>query len=74
TPGTPSPGPALTPADVERATRLLTAYIGPIARVVTKRAAGTGLNRYDFFNEVARSVENEVQRERFLREAAVSGN
>ncbi|HEY1392500.1 MAG TPA: serine/threonine-protein kinase [Methylibium sp.] len=66
---TPWPAPALTPADVEQATRLLTAYIGPIARVVAKRAAGMGLNRRDFFNEVARSVDNEGQRERFLQEA-----
>uniref|UniRef100_UPI00355A02D7 serine/threonine-protein kinase n=1 Tax=Piscinibacter sp. TaxID=1903157 RepID=UPI00355A02D7 len=47
-PGTPTPGPAVTPADVERATQLLTPYIGPIARVVAKRAAAGGVSRADF--------------------------
>jgi len=67
------PAFALTPADVERATQLLTAYIGPIARVVVKRAAGNASSRRAFLSEVAQSVENEAQRERFLREAAAAG-
>ncbi|MDZ5460858.1 serine/threonine-protein kinase [Azohydromonas lata] len=74
--GTPTPtplatgGPALTPADVEHATRVLTTYIGPIARVVTKRAAARGGSRRAFLDEVARSLDDEAQRQRFLREAA----
>jgi len=66
-----APGPALTPAELEHATKLLTRYIGPIARVVTKRAAAEGVSRRDFLNQVAQSLENDAQRERFLREAAV---
>jgi len=66
-----SPGPALTPAELEHATKLLTRYIGPIARVVAKRAAAEGVSRRDFLNQVAQSLENDAQRERFLREAAV---
>ena len=68
-----SPGPPMTPVELEQATRLLASYIGPIARVVAKRAAASGLSKRDFFNEVARSLDSDAQRERFLREAAVSG-
>jgi serine/threonine-protein kinase len=81
TPGPETPVPATAPsnepgptaAELERATRLLTAYIGPIARVVVKRAAAGGTSRRDFLNQVALSVENDVQRERFLRDAVVTG-
>lgn len=65
-PVTPTPGLPLTPEEVERATRLLTTYIGPIARVVTKRAAAHGASRHDFLNQVAQSLESEAQRESFL--------
>src|SRR5262249_41803861 len=33
-------GPAMSEQDLERATKILTTFIGPIARVVAKRAAG----------------------------------
>lgn len=71
-PVTPTPGAPLTPEELERATRLLTTYIGPIARVVAKRAAANGASRHDFLNQVAQSLESEVQRERFLREASLT--
>jgi serine/threonine-protein kinase len=63
----------MTAEELERATKLLTTYIGPIARVVAKRAAADGLSRRDFLNRVAQSLDSDAQRERFLREAAVSG-
>jgi serine/threonine-protein kinase len=59
----------VTPEDVDRATKLLTPFIGPIARVVAKRAATPGGSRHDFFVEVSRSLETSSQRERFLRDA-----
>jgi serine/threonine-protein kinase len=62
---------AMTTQELERATQLLTTYIGPIARVVTKRAAGAGVGRREFFAKVAQSLDSEEQRERFLREAGV---
>lgn len=71
-PVTPTPGPALTPEELERATKLLITYIGPIARVIAKRAAANGASRHDFFNQVAQSLESDALRERFLREAAVT--
>ena len=64
-----TPGPSVTPEDVDLATKLATPYIGPIARVVAKRAATPGGSRQDFFVEVSRSLETSSQRERFLRDA-----
>jgi serine/threonine-protein kinase len=79
TPGqeTPVPAPSgstapLTAAELEHVTRLLTTYIGPIARVVAKRAATSGVSRRDFLHQVAQSLESDAQRERFLREAVVT--
>jgi serine/threonine-protein kinase len=82
--GTPTPtptptsfteaGPALTAADLEHATKLLTTYIGPIARVITKRAAARGGSRRQFLDDVARSLDDEAQRQRFLREAGAWGH
>jgi serine/threonine-protein kinase len=65
-------GATLTPEELERATRLLIGYIGPIGRVVARRAASASISRDDFLQRVALSVENEASRERFLREALVS--
>jgi len=72
-PGSTPTGPPLTAADLEQATRLLATYIGPIARVVAKRAAANGLSRREFLNEVALSLDSDAQRERFLRDAEVPG-
>ena len=66
-------GPAMSDQDLEHATRILTTYIGPIARIVAKRAAGPNISRRDFFARVAQSLESETQRERFLREAGMTG-
>ena len=82
TPGPETPVPTASAAplvepppsaeEIERMTRLLTTFIGPIARVVAKRAAASGASRREFMHQVAQSVEGEPQRERFLREAAAS--
>jgi serine/threonine-protein kinase len=66
--------PALTAADLEHATRVLTTYIGPIARVITKRAAANGGSRRQFLDEVSRSLDDDAQRQRFLREAGSWGH
>jgi serine/threonine protein kinase len=62
------PGDALTPAELERATKLLIGYIGPIGKVVAKRAAGDGVSRRDFFSRVADALDDST-RDRFMREA-----
>jgi eukaryotic-like serine/threonine-protein kinase len=71
-PAAPSNERALTAAELEHTTRLLTTYVGPIARVLVKRAAAAGGTRRDFFNQVAQCLESEAQRERFLRDAVVT--
>jgi serine/threonine-protein kinase len=63
------PGDALSPAELERATKLLIGYIGPIGKVVAKRAASEGVSRRDFFSKVADALDNDATRERFMREA-----
>jgi serine/threonine-protein kinase len=68
--GTDSP---LTPVELEHATRVLTQYIGPIARVVTKRAAAAGVGRTEFLRQVAQTLDSDAKRERFLREATIPG-
>lgn len=69
--GSSASGPVLTVDDIERVTRLLTTYIGPIARVVTRRAAAAGGTRGAFLDQVAQSLDDEAQRAKFLREALV---
>jgi serine/threonine-protein kinase len=59
----------LTPGELERVTKLLIGYIGPIGKVVAKRAAGDGVSRRDFFAKVADALDSDVTRERFMREA-----
>ncbi|HET9206086.1 MAG TPA: serine/threonine-protein kinase [Burkholderiaceae bacterium] len=63
------PGDVLTQAELERATKLLIGYIGPIGKVVAKRAASEGVSRRDFFTKVADALDNDATRERFMREA-----
>ncbi len=65
--------PPLTPAELDHATRVLTQYIGPIARVVTKRAAAGGASRRQFLHQVAQTLDTDAKRERFLREATIPG-
>jgi len=62
------PGDALTPAELERATRVLIGYIGPIGKVVAKRAAAAGTSRREFFAAVANHFDSDTSRERFMRE------
>jgi serine/threonine-protein kinase len=69
-----TPGPPVSADDVERATRVLTTFIGPIARVVTKRAATDGTSRREFFAKVAQSLDTDAARERFLREAGAASS
>jgi serine/threonine protein kinase len=63
------PGELLSAADLERATKVLIGYIGPIGKVVAKRAATEGVSRRDFFAKVAGSLDSDATRERFMREA-----
>ena len=67
-------GPAIpmTPETVEQATRLLASYLGPIAKVVIKKAAAQASDRRQFYEILAKSLSNEADRTRFLQDAGIS--
>jgi hypothetical protein len=59
----------LTPAAIDEGTRKLTAYVGPIAKVVAKRASAQASSRRHFFQLLAESITDPRDRARFLKEA-----
>jgi serine/threonine-protein kinase len=60
--------PALTPAVKEKAELKLTAYIGPIAKIVVKKAAKQSRGQQDFLRLLADSLATEDERKRFLHD------
>lgn len=67
TAGTTAAGVPLDPAFVDQVTALLTVYLGPIARIVTKRAAQSARGRGEFVRLVADNIGTQ-DRAAFLRE------
>ena len=65
-PGAP-PRP-LTPEATQYACQVLARYIGPIAAVVTRKAAQNATDEAQFLSLIAEKVADEAERERFLRE------
>ena len=57
--------------DLERLSRVLTSYIGPIAKVLVKRTAQGGITRRELAMKLAESIPAEADRARFLRDAGV---
>ncbi len=53
----------------QRATQLLARYMGPIAAVLTRRAAQTATNEEELYSMLADKLTDTSERERFLREA-----
>jgi eukaryotic-like serine/threonine-protein kinase len=53
-------------ADLERISKELVAYVGPIAQILVHRAAATSRTRRDLCEALAREIELVSQRERFL--------
>jgi eukaryotic-like serine/threonine-protein kinase len=68
TPGL-SRGQPLTPDMTQRASQLLARYLGPIAGVVTRRAAQTATDEAHLYSILAEKVTDSAERERFLIEA-----
>jgi serine/threonine-protein kinase len=58
----------LTPEAVEEATRRLAAYLGPIAKVVAKKAAAQANGRRHFHELLAGQLTDPGERARFLHE------
>ena len=63
--------PHLTSEHIEWVSRLLTRYIGPLARVIVKRASEQTNDREQFYMLVAERISSDSDREAFLREAHI---
>jgi serine/threonine-protein kinase len=61
----------LTPAAIDRASRTLARYVGPISAVLAKRAAKRADNLRAFYLLLAESLEAESDRASFLRDAGL---
>ncbi len=60
---------ALTPAQIETATRALAHYVGPLASVLTKRAAQQANSLDALYGLLAHHIGTDAERTRFLQEA-----
>jgi serine/threonine-protein kinase len=65
-------GAQLTPELVAAATQKLTAHVGPIAKVVVKKAALQATTAQQFYTLLADSLPTESERVRFLEELGKS--
>jgi hypothetical protein len=65
-PGSRTSDIALSPENVEHATKDLALYIGPIARVIVKRASRNCSTLKELYHTVAKEIESPKERERFL--------
>ncbi|MCX7892507.1 MAG: serine/threonine protein kinase [Burkholderiales bacterium] len=63
----------LPPELVEAAAKKLAAYVGPIAKVVARRAAAQGGGTRQFYLALAESLASDADRTRFLREVGIDG-
>jgi len=63
------PDAPLTPEAVEKAGKLLAAYLGPIAKVLAKKAAAEATGRRQFLQQLAAQLSDPAERAKFLREA-----
>jgi eukaryotic-like serine/threonine-protein kinase len=63
-------GVPLTPEYIERAARLLTVHLGPIATVLAKRAAQPGSSQEQFVDTLCTHLRDDGERARFLRTLA----
>jgi serine/threonine-protein kinase len=62
----------LDPAEIEKAAHRLTPYIGPIAKVVAKKAALQATGAKSFYLQLAENIADPDERARFLKEAGQS--
>jgi serine/threonine-protein kinase len=62
----------LTAAAIEEATRKLSAYVGPIAKVVAKRAAAQATSRSHFHQMLAENLTDPKERAKFLHDVGAA--
>ena len=63
-------GKPLTAEATQRASQLLTRYLGPIATIVTRKAAQNAVDEAQLYSILAEKVTDAAERERFLLEAS----
>jgi serine/threonine-protein kinase len=61
------PGAPISPAVVQQGERELTTYLGPIARILVKRALAAAGSAEEFWRQLASHIEREADRQAFLR-------
>jgi serine/threonine-protein kinase len=66
--------PALDPDTVVEAEKALANHIGPLARILVKKAAGTATSQMQLYEAVAGSIADETARSAFLRRAAATAS
>jgi len=66
--GSPVPEPQLDPDTLRALEEKLTGYVGPIARILVRTTAGRSRSVADLCAQLALSVTDSVERERFRRE------
>jgi serine/threonine-protein kinase len=59
-------GPAFTPEALANAERALASYVGPLARVLIKDAAGKSGNLKELYAQLAAHIDSEDERRAFL--------
>jgi eukaryotic-like serine/threonine-protein kinase len=57
---------AYSPETLDRITRKLAAYIGPIAKIVVQRAASRHSNLQDLYKTLSEEIESAKDRKEFL--------
>lgn len=71
-PTEPTLGTSLPPAVIEQATQALARHLGPISRLLVKRAQAKALDRDSLYRLLARELTSDAEREAFLSSAGVS--
>jgi len=62
-------GILLHSAEIDRASRLLAEYIGPLAGVLTKKASKQASSTYEFYVLLSKHIKSGAERTRFLQDA-----
>lgn len=57
----------ITDDEIRKATALLLPLIGPVAKVLAEREAKTAIGREDYYEHLARAIDNEKDRAQFLK-------
>ena len=69
-PGPPAGAPSLDDELLSQATRHLAEHIGPLARVIVRKAAVVARDRDELYSRLAAHISGEDDRARFLATAA----